>query len=64
MIIQRQEDVTPKVLDAYSNIEDPRLREIVASLIKHLHAFAREVHLTGRRPTHRPHGTDDDRHAQ
>src|SRR5690349_9132470 len=46
MIIARQEDVTPVVLDAYKNIEDPRLREIVASLIKHLHAFAREVHLT------------------
>ena len=46
MIIQRQEDVTPKVLDAYKTIEDPRTREIVASLIKHLHAFAREVHLT------------------
>ncbi len=46
MIIQRQEDVTPKVLDAYKNIEDPRLREIVTALIKHLHAFAREVHLT------------------
>ncbi len=46
MIIQRQEDVTPAVLDAYKNIEDPRLREIVASLVKHLHAFAREVHLT------------------
>ena len=46
MIIQRQEDVTPKVLDAYQNIEDPRTREIVAALIKHLHAFAREVHLT------------------
>jgi len=46
MIIQRQEDVTPKVLDAYKNIEDPRVREIVASLIKHLHAFAREVHMT------------------
>lgn len=46
MIIQRQEDVTPKVLDAYKNIDDPRLREIVASLVKHLHAFAREVHLT------------------
>jgi protocatechuate 3,4-dioxygenase beta subunit len=46
MIIQRQEDVTPKVLDAYNNIENPRMREIVASLIKHLHAFAREVHLT------------------
>jgi protocatechuate 3,4-dioxygenase beta subunit len=46
MIIQRQEDVTPAVVDAYKNIEDPRLREIVASLVKHLHAFAREVHLT------------------
>jgi len=46
MIIARQEDVTPVVIDAYKNIEDPRLREIVASLIKNLHAFAREVHLT------------------
>ncbi len=46
MIIQRQEDVTPAVLEAYGNIEDPRLREIVTTLVKHLHAFAREVHLT------------------
>ena len=46
MIIQKQEDVTPKVLDAYSHIGDARVREIVASLIKHLHAFARETHLT------------------
>jgi hydroxyquinol 1,2-dioxygenase len=46
MIIAKQEDVTPVVIDAYKNIEDPRLREIVASLIKHLHAFARDVHLT------------------
>jgi catechol 1,2-dioxygenase len=46
MIIQKQEDVTPKVLDAYKNIDDARLREIVASLVKHLHAFARDVHLT------------------
>ena len=46
MIINRQEDVTPVVLDAYKDIEDPRLREIVASLVKHLHAFARDVHLT------------------
>jgi catechol 1,2-dioxygenase len=46
MIIQRQEDVTPTVVDAYKNIEDARLREIVASLVKHLHAFARDVHLT------------------
>jgi len=46
MIIRTQEDVTPAVIDAYKNIEDPRLREIIASLVKHLHAFAREVHLT------------------
>ncbi len=46
MIIQRQEDVTKAVLEAYKNIADPRLREIVAALVKHLHAFAREVHLT------------------
>ena len=46
MIIKSQSDVTPVVLDAYKNIDDPRLREIVASLVKHLHAFARDVHLT------------------
>ena len=46
MIIRTQEDVTPKVLDAYKTIEDPRLREIVAALIKHLHGFIREVRLT------------------
>src|SRR6266852_2113042 len=46
MIISRQEDVTPKVLDAYSTIEDPRAREIVAALIRHLHGFVREVRLT------------------
>ncbi len=46
MIIQKQEDVTPKVLDAYKTIGDARLREITAALIKHLHGFAREVHLT------------------
>jgi len=46
MIIQRQEDVTDAVLDAFKNAADPRLREILTALVKHLHAFAREVHLT------------------
>jgi len=46
MIIKKQEDVTPVVVDAYKNIDDARLREIVASLIQHLHDFARDVHLT------------------
>jgi protocatechuate 3,4-dioxygenase beta subunit len=46
MIISNHHDVTPTVLEAYGNIEDPRLREIIISLIKHLHAFVRDVHLT------------------
>ncbi len=46
MIIERQEDVTPVVLEAYSHIEDPRLREIIAAFIKHLHGFAQDVRLT------------------
>jgi catechol 1,2-dioxygenase len=46
MIIASQQDVTPVVVDAYKNIEDARLREIVASLVTHLHAFARDVRLT------------------
>lgn len=46
MIIKSQEDVTPVVVDAYKTIDDARLREIVASLVKHLHAFARDIHLT------------------
>jgi len=46
MIIKSQEDVTPTVLDAYKNIEDPRMREIVAAVVKHTHALIREVRLT------------------
>jgi catechol 1,2-dioxygenase len=46
MIIQRQEDVTEAVVKAFENIEDPRLKQIIISLVKHLHAFARDVHLT------------------
>jgi catechol 1,2-dioxygenase len=46
MIIERQEDVTKAVVQAFQNTADPRLREILTALVKHLHAFAREVHLT------------------
>lgn len=45
MIIKKQEDVTPAVLEAYSKIEDPRLREVVQILVKHLHGFIREAKL-------------------
>jgi hydroxyquinol 1,2-dioxygenase len=46
MIIRTQEDVTPAVLEAYGRTPDPRLREIMAALVRHLHDFAREVKLT------------------
>ena len=46
MIIQRQEDVTKVVTEAFKNAQPPRLREILISLVEHLHAFARDVHLT------------------
>src|SRR4249920_2028305 len=46
MIIQRQEDVTKVVTEAFKNTQPPRLREILISLVEHLHAFARDVHLT------------------
>lgn len=46
MIIERQQDVTPAVLEAMERTRDPRLREIMVSLIGHLHAFVRDVRLT------------------
>jgi catechol 1,2-dioxygenase len=44
--IQRHDDVTPAVLEVMARTRDPRLREILTSLIKHLHGFVREVRLT------------------
>lgn len=46
MIIERQEDITPAVLEVMQRTADPRLREIMTSLVRHLHAFVREVRLT------------------
>ncbi|MBN8940530.1 MAG: catechol 1,2-dioxygenase [Rhizobiales bacterium] len=46
MIIERQEQVTDAVLAAMAHTSDPRLAEIMTSLVKHLHGFAREVRLT------------------
>src|SRR5262249_11789810 len=46
MIIRTQEDVTGAVLSEIARAEDPRFREIMSSLVRHLHAFAREVRLT------------------
>ncbi len=46
MIIQRQEDVTEAAVAVMQRTTDPRLREIMVSLVRHLHGFVREVRLT------------------
>lgn len=46
MLESNQEKLTKDVLDAFANTPDPRLRELMTSLVKHLHAYAREVDLT------------------
>ena len=38
--------LTQSVIDSFSQTEDPRLKEILGSLVKHLHAFAEDVKLT------------------
>ena len=39
-------DLTEQVLAAYAGTPDPRLRELLAALVTHLHAFALETRLT------------------
>lgn len=41
-----EDTITEAVLQTMDGTEDPRLKEIMTSLVKHLHAFAREVGLT------------------
>ena len=40
------ETITQAVLDQMATTADPRLKEIMASAVKHLHAFAKDVNLT------------------
>jgi protocatechuate 3,4-dioxygenase beta subunit len=40
------ENLTDAVLAEYGKAKDPRFREIMSSLIRHLHGFARDVNLT------------------
>ncbi len=46
MVIGSEKDLTQAVLGEYERIKNPRLREIISALIRHLHGFAREVRLT------------------
>ena len=41
-----EENLTDLALERWSNIPDPRLREIMTSLVKHLHGFVREIEPT------------------
>jgi hydroxyquinol 1,2-dioxygenase len=40
------ETITDAVLEQMATTTDPRMKEVMASAVKHLHAFAREVNLT------------------
>ncbi len=46
MIIGSQEDVTKAVLSELQRASDARFKEIMSSLVRHLHGFARDVKLT------------------
>ena len=48
MIIENQTMVTEAVIEAVNRTEDPRLREILLALVRHLHGFVREVRLSER----------------
>ena len=41
-----QDNITQAVIARFGDTPDPRLKEIMTSLVQHLHAFAREVRLT------------------
>ena len=41
-----QDTITQAVIARFAGTPDPRLKEIMTSLVQHLHAFAREVRLT------------------
>ena len=40
------DQITSAAIDSFDACPDPRLREIMRSLVRHLHAFASEVKLT------------------
>jgi len=45
-IVEDADGVTDVVLAAMNGASNPRLREVMASFVRHLHAFAREAQLT------------------
>src|SRR6516225_395011 len=45
-MIRTYQDVTPAVLEVMAKTPDPRLREIMIALVRHLHGFIVETRLT------------------
>ena len=43
MTFVTEQNLTDLAIERWSNIPDPRLRQIMMSLVKHLHAFVRDV---------------------
>ncbi|MCX4641995.1 MULTISPECIES: dioxygenase [unclassified Streptomyces] len=43
---QVEDDLVRTVLASFDDADDPRLKELMQSLVRHLHAFIREVRLT------------------
>jgi hydroxyquinol 1,2-dioxygenase len=41
-----EDNLTDVVLERWKNIPDPRLRQVMGALIKHMHAFVREIEPT------------------
>ena len=41
-----EHNITDAVLSSFANAKDARLKEIMTSLVRHLHAFIKEVNLT------------------
>ena len=41
-----EDTITQAVLARNADTTDPRLREVLTSLVQHLHSFARDIHLT------------------
>jgi protocatechuate 3,4-dioxygenase beta subunit len=46
MIIEHESEITPAVEEAMSRTPDVRLREVMAAVVRHAHAFLREVRPT------------------
>jgi hydroxyquinol 1,2-dioxygenase len=44
--VSREADLTDRVVASFATCPDPRLREVMSSLVRHLHGFIRDVRLT------------------